>query len=280
MLDFLKKKYIGIDFFYNQIRAVDYKEGIIYDESVQSLYEKIVSKNKNSKIESEIKNFKYMYHMDAIYILFKNLIKEINQKVVKPIVVLAIPSEIKHSNYGEMWLNNIENLIMSCNIDSLILIESIICASYSLKIPFTQPLFNNLFGKYLIIHQTEKATVLGILFKGDVYNTRVIEKPSENIKLSEILDQLMSILDDDNILIDNIVKQFEESEKDIVRKSWEYPVEKVIHTCAPIELCKKLNNYIDENFDDYKINCVENYETSMIKGLENILVEIYTEVNN
>ncbi|MEN8908007.1 MAG: hypothetical protein ABF289_18800, partial [Clostridiales bacterium] len=216
----------------------------------------------------------------TIYLFFKDLIKIINPKFAKPIIILSVPSEIKHSNFGDLWINSIENTLLECNIDSLILVESIICAAYSLEIPFTKPKYNNLYSKFIIVHQTAKATATGVLFKNNIHNTKIINKIPKDIDLEEIISSINFILKDSSFTPTEVMdKNLTDSEKEILTRSWQSQFEKVIHIVAPIELCKKLDSTINDYFDDFKINCIENYDESIIKGLEKILIEINSKFN-
>ena len=271
MLEFFRKNHIGVDFFYNQLRAVDYKEGIIYDESLLSFFEQIPHKYQLENVKTEIADYKYLYNADSVEYLFKQFIKQLNSKAVKPAIYIAIPSEIKHCDFGNMWSKNIEQVLLKSNIDSLTLIESLICAAHSINIQFCSHKYNGLYSKYIFIHQTSKATIACILFYGKVFNTKIIYKEPDRITAQEITNLLKDVLNDKNFT-PNILndKNLEENERETLNKSWKKNFEKDIYLVAPIETCNQFESYID----DYKLNCSENYDNCIINGLEKILINV------
>lgn len=264
IVSILSPKTIGIDLYDMPLKAVERNEGVFFDRKLEDVVFDIpILESYTKELIVLIRDKYYWGDFGVTNSFLQYVLKKVAGKILKPRLLLSIPSDILHGRFGSIFQRMIDEAGISAGSRQVQIIENVICAAIGGGIKIKQS------NKISFIYSNEWCTYISVIFSNTLLDPIFIEKSYLEISVEELIEAYESLLlslPSEAPIIYTQQKPDSNANNDIQR-NWQIPIENKIYLAVPNI---KRQEY-GMGFGKYTFIYINNYEECIIRGLETLI---------
>jgi hypothetical protein len=263
-VDLFSVKSVGIDIYDMPLKAVERNSGIFFDRKLEDvIYDIPIMKGFSEPLIEHIRDKRYWGDYNITHALLEYVNKQLGAKLMKPRLLLSMPSDITHGKFGSIFMRMLSEAGISSGCRQVQLIENVMCAAIGGDIHIEE------YKKTPFIYSNEWCTYISIIFANTLLKPVFIDKNYLEITIDELLKAYESLISSLPLEVPLLFKKQKQSEnaQDELRRSWKSPVDTKIYLAVPNIKKQEYGQY----FDKYSLNYIANYDECIIRGLEKLV---------
>lgn len=254
IINFMRKRYIGVDLLNGKVRAFEKKENTFIDEYIGQIFPNIFN---------PINNESYWYDINAIEQLLNYVLSNAKKSLFRPGLVIAIPFEISDIKNKVSIVEEASKFKWS----NIYILSNFMCAAIGSGIQIEEC------RRKIFIYSLNDLTYFGLVFAGNIFNVKILKRGYNELTQGDIINNIGNLTDDASKELPEQFTNIKLSKKDLeeVTIGWKLEIERTIYLSIPTNL----KNVFGLNIGKYQLVYLE-YENCIIEGLKNAISKLNT----